>query len=106
MTFHSDLHDVVINLSIKALISLHARDDPFIHTIHTMQGWKAFPSDTQGMEYTKVPKSIPEDLGYKGGLLMQYFWRNDTNSIQYMCVINTEVYPYINRDPDKVLQVT
>ena len=49
MNFHNDLHEVVINLSKKAFTSLHARDDPFIYTIHTMQGWKDFPSGTQGM---------------------------------------------------------
>ena len=77
---------------------------PHIHTGITMQGQKTLLESTHVGKYKKDTESAPEELGEKGGLLIQYLWKKCTGSINDISVSNIESFYYIQRDPKKIPQ--
>ena len=80
MSRHNKLCDGVSDLAIKAFTPMHVHDDPKIYTGRAVQGGK-----------DKLKGYPSKDVGEpKGDLLIRDLWKQGTDSIHNMRVVNTD----------------
>ena len=77
----------VANLASKGFTPSHVHDDPLIHTVHMIQG--AITPLARSTAH-KNPKQVPEDTEKKGDIFIWYLYQKGTDSVQGMCVVNTD----------------
>ena len=91
MTQHNTLCYGVSNLSIKYFITLNFCNNSLIHTLCSMQGVRF-----QLVNHIQVSSHAP----------FWYPWQNGMDSIQDMHAVNTDASYYLQRYPEKCLQVS
>ena len=97
---HNEIHDGVADLDGKAFTPTHMHDNPLIFADSAMQITKEHPDGS-----TLPPsKNNSEATEKKGELLICDLWKNDTDSVHEICVMNTDAKYYLAKTPDKCLQ--
>ena len=97
---YNELRDRVTDLADKAFTQTHVSDDPFIFAGRAVQRTKVQPArSTQ-----PPPKKKPEAMEQKGNLLICDLWKNGTDSVHNMRVVNTEAKYNLTKTPEKCLQ--
>ena len=100
MTRHTELCDRVADLAGKAFVPTHMHDNPFISAGCAAQRQKVKTSGT-----TPSPsKKKPEATEYKGDLLIHDLWKNETDSVHDMRIVDIDAKSYLAKTPDKCLQ--
>ena len=95
---------MVPDLAGKAFTPSHVRNDPLIYQGCAMKRPKAKPAGPSGS--TKPGDTPPEatEQKQKGDLLIQDLWNNGTDSVQDMCVLNTDAKSYWEKSPKRCLE--
>ena len=84
MARQKNILDGVADLARKSFTPTHVRDDPKIYTGRAVHGGKE-----------KLKGSPSKDRGYlKGDLLIRDLWKQGTDSINNMGVVNTDTTSY------------
>ena len=85
---HNELCEEVADLAGKAFTTSHVRNDLLIYqgcAVKRKKAKPAGPSDT-----TDPNDTPPEATEQKGDLLLRYLWKNGTDSVHDMRVVNTD----------------
>ena len=103
MAHHNDIRDRVADLYIKDFTPSHVRDDLLIFAGCAVKRPKSNPARTKG---TTVPDNTPslEAMEQKGDLLIRDLWKNSTDSVHDMRVVNTDANSHLAKTPKKCLQ--
>ena len=103
MVRHNELRDGVADLSGKYFTPSHLRNDPLIFTGCAVKSPKA---NLDSSKATTVTTTMPqlETTEQKGDLLICDLWKNGTNSVQDMHVVNAYAKSHLAKTPEKCLQ--
>ena len=101
---HNELRDGVADLASRAFTPTHVRNDPLIYQGCAVTRKKAQPAGPGGS--TAPGTSPPGDSEQKGDLLIRDLWKNGTDSIHDMRVVNTDVVSYQYKTPEKFLETS
>ena len=89
MARHNELRDRGVDLAGKAFTPSHVSDDPLIFVGCALKSAKDKPARTSGStEQDGV--TPPEATEQKGDLLICDLWKNGTNIVHNMRVVNTD----------------
>ena len=103
MARQNEIRDGVIDLAGKAFTPAHVRDNPLIFAGRAMNRTKATPVEASGTTY-RDGAPPPEVTEQKGDLLIRDLWKNGTDSVHNMCVMNTYAKSHMAKAPEKGLQ--
>ena len=62
------------------------------------------PDGSNLTKSTDATMAAPEVTEQKGELLIRDLWKQGTDSVHDMCVVNTYALPYARKTPEKCLQ--
>ena len=99
---HNELRNGVADLASRAFTPTHVRNDPLIYQGCAVTRKKAQPAGPGGN--TAPETTPPGDSEQKGDLLIRDLWKNGTDSIHDMRVVNTDAKSYWGRSPEKCLE--
>ena len=102
MVRHNEIRDRVVDLDGKDFTPSNVRNDPLIYRGCAVKRKKAKPAGNSGT--TEKDDTPPEATEQKGDLLPRELWHNGTDSVQYMCVVNTDAKSYWEKSPEKCLE--
>ena len=93
---HNELRDGVANLLSKDFTPTHVRDDDKIFTGRAVR---------VGKSKSKVKRALPKEKGEtKGYIIIRDLWMQGTESINNMCVVNTNAVSHQPKTPEKSLE--
>ena len=95
---HNELRDGVADLADKAFTSSHVCDDLLILSGRSVKRAKATPAGASGTtdQFGAPPSEVTEK---KGELLICDLWKNGTDSVHDMHVVNTDAKYHISKAP-------
>ena len=100
---HNGLRDRVADLVGKGFTPSHVRDDPLIYSGRAAKRKKATPTRDSGTtDQSGAPP--PEVMEQKVDLLIRDLWKNGTDSVHYMHVVNTDTKLHMAKAMEKCLQ--
>ena len=100
---HNELRDGVAELEGKASTPSYVRYNPLIYSGHAVNRTKAIPAgDSRNNDQAGGP--LPEVTDQKGNFLIRDIWPNGTDSVQDMCVMNTDAKSHMKKYPKRCLQ--
>ena len=102
MTYHNKLQERVVELAGKSFASYHVRDKTLIFAGCTVKRPKANPANTTGTT-NRDNAPPPETTEQKGDLLICDLWKNETDSVHEMRVVNTDAKSHSENPPEKCL---
>ena len=76
------------------------RENPLIYSGRAVKRAKATPSRDSG-KIDQAGASLPEVTEQKGNLLIRDLWQNETDSVNNICVVNTDAKSNMSKDPEK-----
>ena len=86
----------------KAFTPSHVRDNPLIYSGRAVKRTKAAPAGASG-KTDQAGALPPEVTEQKGDLLIRDLWRNGTDSVHEMHVVNTDDKYHMAKEPEKCL---
>ena len=100
---HNELHDGVAYLDGKYFTPTHVRDNPFIFTGCAVKRPK---SKLARSKATKAKAATPliEATEQKCDLLIRHLWRNGTDSVYNILIMNTDSKSHLAKTLEKCLQ--
>ena len=102
MARRNELCDGVVDLAGKDFTPSHMRDDPLIFAGRAVRRTKSTPAGVSGTtDQDGTPP--PEVTEQKGDLLIRGLWKNGTESVHDMRVMNTDAKSHSAKTPEKCL---
>ena len=101
---HNELRDGLADLAGKAFTPAHVRDNPLIYSGRAMSRTKPKPAEFKLTTPPDATTAAPEVTEQKGDLLIRDLWKQGTDSVHDMRVVNTDGLSYVRRSPEKCLQ--
>ena len=99
---HNELRDRVAYLAGKAFTLSQVRNDPLIYQGCAVKRKKAKPAGTSGI--TNTGDTPTEAMEQKGDLLLRDRWKNGTDSVHEIHVLNTDAKSYWEKSLKKCLE--
>ena len=87
---HNEIREGVADLADKALTPAHVRDDPLIYSGCAMSRTNPKPAGSNLTNPTDETTAAPKVTEQKGDLLLRYLWKQGTDSVHDMRVVNTD----------------
>ena len=100
---HNELRDGATNLAGKAFTPSHVRDNPLIYSGRAVKRTKDKPTRESRNKYHTVAPP-PEVMEHKGDLLIRDHWKQRTDSVNNMRVVNTDTQSHRTKNPERCLQ--
>ena len=99
---HNDLRDGVADLAGKSFTPSHVHDDLLIYSGCSVKRTKAATAGAGGT-ITQSEVQPPEVTEQKADLLIRDLWKQGTDSVYNMHVVNTDTLTHRKKDPEKCL---
>ena len=103
MARHNEICDRFVDLDGKSFTPSHMRNDPLIFAGFAVKRSKANPARSKSTTVTAATPPL-EATEQKGGLLIRDIWKNETDNVNNMCVMNTDAKSHLVNTPEKCLQ--
>ena len=101
MACHNELRDWVADLA-EDFTSSHVSDDPLIYSGSAVKRTKDTP-DGAGGNISHSVEQQPEVTEQKGDLLIRDLWKQRTDSVHDIQVVNTDAQTHRTKDPERCL---
>ena len=90
---HNEIRDGVADLAGKTFTPSHVRNDPLIYSGRDIRRTKPTPAGSNKTKPSEQPAAL-EVTEQKGHLLIRDLWKQGTNSVHDMRVLNTDTLTY------------